>query len=87
MGVVHLWAQYFRYELILQEFLWVYRAFQLVKEFRFFSLSAKQGRKSIDRCLRNNKGRKKKFFNVSTSRLYDSDPGSNIVCLRSSRSS
>ena len=51
----------------------------MARELGFFSLSARQGRKIINKCLSNNKGWKKNFFHVSTSRLYETDPGSVVV--------
>ena len=74
MGVIHVWPQMFGYKLTLQEFLWTYRPFALFREPDLFSLSARQGRRIIDKCPTSNKGWKTKFFHVSTLGLNEENP-------------
>ena len=65
VGAIHLWPQMFRYELTHQEFLFTYMAFALFGEMGFFSLSARPGRKIIEKIPNSNKGWKTRFFLAS----------------------
>ena len=69
-----MWPQRFKYELTLQEFLWTYRPFALFGEPGFFSLTARIGRKTINKVTTSNKGWKTKLFYVSTLGLYEENP-------------
>ena len=69
-----MWPQRFGYKLTLQEFLWTYRPFALFEELGFFSLSARPGRKIIDKVPTSIKGWKTKFFHVSALRFCEENP-------------
>ena len=75
MGTIHLWPQWFGYELMLQELLWTYPLFALFEEVGFFSLQARQQKNIIDKCPSSNKGWKGKFFHVSTLGFCEESPG------------
>ena len=81
MGAIHLWPQIFGYELTIQEFFWTYQSFALFGEAGFFSLSARHGRKIIDKCQSSNKGWNGKFFHMSTLGLYEENPESHRLLL------